>query len=451
MKRRFLATAVRSGLSTILLLYSAIAHCGDGAFAKWAAAHALPVTTLDSAGKDPDLLPLRSVIGAARVVAFGEPTHGAHEPLAFRNRLFRFLVEQMGFTAIALESGFTESRTVGSFIDGGQGDASTVAREGLTSGGGRFKETLELIQWMRDYNAASSSAGHRKVRFYGIDLAASGRISGPRHGIDYALAFLSRADPTAAEKIRASLGYNLPGADANEFGPVSKAAVAALDGSITAIAKAMDSNRSILIARGSDEEYRWALHNLDVLRQLAKCLPVTPPPSDHDNRDWVVAVACRDHAMAENVQWATENEGRKGRLLLFAHNAHIMNWKQDGGVWTVIGAEKPPMMGSYLRSAYGKDLYIIASSSATASPGLPTPEPIEDSIDSALARVGLPLMIVDVRTARQNKEVLEWLSAPRPLHANIFSHHLITPSTAVDAFFFVSNLTPAILSSDKAP
>jgi hypothetical protein len=65
--------------------------------------------------------------------------------------------------------------------------------------------------------------------------------------------------------------------------------------------------------------------------------------------------------------------------------------------------------------------------------------------------VGLPLMIVDVRTARQNKEVLEWLSAPRPLHANIFSHHLITPSTAVDAFFFVSNLTPAIPSSDKAP
>lgn len=49
------------------------------------------------------------MIGKARVVALGEPMHGAHEPMAFRNRLIRFVVEQMGFTAVALESGFTES------------------------------------------------------------------------------------------------------------------------------------------------------------------------------------------------------------------------------------------------------------------------------------------------------------------------------------------------------
>jgi erythromycin esterase len=100
MKRRFLATA-RSGLSTILLAYSAIAHCEEDAFAKWAATHALPITTIESASGASDLLPLESAIGTARVVALGEPMHGAHEPLAFRNRLFRFLVERMGFTAAA--------------------------------------------------------------------------------------------------------------------------------------------------------------------------------------------------------------------------------------------------------------------------------------------------------------------------------------------------------------
>ena len=109
MKRGVLATVARSGLSTILLVYSVVAHCGEDTFAKWATAHALPVTTVDSAGNDSDLLPLESAIGAAHVVAFGEPMHGAHESLAFRNRLFRSLVERKGFTAIALESGFTES------------------------------------------------------------------------------------------------------------------------------------------------------------------------------------------------------------------------------------------------------------------------------------------------------------------------------------------------------
>src|SRR5882724_5961172 len=94
---------------------------------------------------------------AAHVVAFGEPMHGAHEPLAFRNRLFRFLVERMGFTAIALESGFTESISARPFIEGGEGDAETAAQNGFASGLQRYLENRELIQWMRDYNATVSS------------------------------------------------------------------------------------------------------------------------------------------------------------------------------------------------------------------------------------------------------------------------------------------------------
>jgi erythromycin esterase-like protein len=58
--------------------------------------------------------------------------HGAHEPLAFRNRL-SFLVERMGFTAIELESGFTESISARSFIERGEGDAETATRTGLGS------------------------------------------------------------------------------------------------------------------------------------------------------------------------------------------------------------------------------------------------------------------------------------------------------------------------------
>jgi erythromycin esterase len=450
MKRRFLATTARSGLSIILLVYSAVAHCGEDAFAKWAAAHALPVTTVDSAGNDSDLLPLEPVIGAAHVVAFGEPMHGAHEPLAFRNRLFRFLVERMGFTAIALESGFTESISARSFIEGGEGDAETAARTGLSSGFSRYPENRELIQWMRDYNATASSAGHRRIRFYGIDLPAGARVSGPRRAIDSALTFLSRADSTTAQKIRNSLSDSLPGTDAREFGSLSPVAQAEFDTSIKAIAKAMQKSRKSLIARSSDEEYRWALHNLGVARQLAKCLPITPPAASADMSPWVPTFECRDYAMAKNVQWALENEGRQGRLLVFAHDAHVMNWKEDGPRWAKV-RERPSMMGLYLRRVYGKDLYIIATSFATASAGLPTPMPMEDSLHYTLAGVGLPLMLLDLRMARQNKEALAWLSTRRALDANISTNSLVTPATAFDGLFFVNRLTPAIPSSDKAP
>jgi erythromycin esterase len=384
MKRKSLATAARSGLSTILLVYSAIAHCGEDGFAKWATAHAIPVTTVDSAGNDPDLLPLEAAIGTAHVVALGEPMHGAHEPLAFRNRLFRFLVEQMGFTAIALESGFTESIGARSFIEGGEGDAETAARIGLSGGMSRYRENRELIRWMRDYNAAAASAGHRKIRLYGIDLTAGARKNGPWLAIDSALTFLSRGDPAAAQKIRDSLSDTLSGVDAREFGSLPAAAQANLDTSIEAIAKAMRKSRKSLIARSSDEEYRWALHNLDVARQLAKCLPITPPPKA-DMSVWARAMACRDSGMAKNVQWALENEGRQGRLLVFAHNGHVMSAKEDSRRMARV-REKPSMMGLHLSREYGKDLYIIALVCATTSGGLLTAKPLEKAASKALWR-----------------------------------------------------------------
>lgn len=450
MNRRFLANAARSGVSIIFLVYSAIAHCGDDAFAKWATAHAFPVTTLDLAGNDSDLLPLESAIGAAHVVALGEPTHGVHESLAFRNRLFRFLVERMGFTAIALESGFTESISARPFIEGGEGDAETAARTGLSSGLDRYLENRELIQWMRDYNATASSAGHRKVRLYGIDLPAGARVSGPRLAIDSALTFLSRADPTTTREIRESLSDSLPGTDAREFGSLSPVAQAEFDTAIKAIAEAMQKRRKSLIARSSPDEYRWALRNLDVARQLVKGFPITPS-SGAGMSAWAPAMAYRDAVMAKNVQWALKNEGQRGRLLVFAHDGHVMSSKDDGRRWAGV-SEKPPMMGLHLRRVYGDDLYVIAMSAATTSGGFRTAKPLEeDSIESTLARAGLPLMFLDVRMARQNTEALTWLSRPRSMIANVDAQTLITPSTAVDAFFFVDTLTPAIPSSDAVP
>jgi erythromycin esterase len=375
--------------------------------------------------------------------------HGAHEPLAFRNRLFRFLVERMGFTAIALESGFTESISARSFIEGGEGDAETAAPTGL-SWLGPFPETRELIQWMQDYNAAASSAGHRKIRLYGIDMTSGGRKSGPWLAIDSALTYLSHADPTTAQEIRHSLSDSLSGIDAREFGSLPASAQAAFHTSIKAIAKAMRLGRKSLIARSSDDEYRWALHNLDVARQLAKCLPIMPPPKA-SNRLWARLEACRDSAMAENVQWAFENEGRRGRLLVFAANGHVMAAKEDGRRMADV-REKPPLMGFHLRRAYGKDLYIVMLVCATTSGGLLAAKPLEEgSIESTLAGVGLPLMFLDVRMARQNKEALTWLSTRRSVNANVSSQALITLSSAVDAFVFVNTLMPAIVLSDKAP
>jgi erythromycin esterase len=413
----------------------------DG-FAKWAADHARLLTTVEPGGDESDLLPIQAAIGTARIVGLGEPTHGAHEPLAFRNRLFRSLVERKGFSAIALELGFTESINARAFIERGEGDAGTAARKGLGSGLSRYPENIELIQWMRDYNATAASRGHRKLHLYGVDLTTGGRKHGPWLAIDSALTYLSRADPATAQKIRDAASPSLSGIDGGRYGSLPADAQAQFEASIEAIAKAMHESRKPLIARSSAEDYRWALHNLDAARQLAKCLPITPLATAGMDL-WARASACREISMAENVQWALKNEGRQGRILVFAAGSHVMGAKEDGRRMANV-QEKPPMMGFNLRRKYGNDLYIILMVTSNISGfQVPTKTLEEGSIESTLARVGLPLMFLDVRTAQQDKGALVWLSIPRSLMANISSQALIPLSSAVDAFVFADTLTPA--------
>ena len=68
----------------MLFLAAAITHprpvhsqrdVDENAFVRWATAHAVPVRSVEMAGSLDDLQPLSSIVGSARVVALGEPTH----------------------------------------------------------------------------------------------------------------------------------------------------------------------------------------------------------------------------------------------------------------------------------------------------------------------------------------------------------------------------------------
>ncbi len=173
-------------------------------FRLWAKARAVPIQTVGEDSEETDLYPLRAMIGDARVVAFGEPAHGAHEPLAFRNRLFQYLVRELGFTAIALESGLPESRQIFDLVTGGAGNIEQTVRDNLTWGFGAHQENEELVRWIRQYNA--DKAHRRKVHFYGIDLNLGGQggFTPTPIALDQALSYLARVDPTSSRRMRAA-------------------------------------------------------------------------------------------------------------------------------------------------------------------------------------------------------------------------------------------------------
>ncbi len=411
-------------------------------FVGWAQARAIPLQTFDSDERATEIDALKRVIGTARVVTLGEPAHGAHEPLHFRNRLFQYLVEHLGFTAIALESGLSESRRVNDFVMGGPGDAAEIARAGLTWGFGDYGENVELLRWIRQYNTAPARG--RKVKFYGIDLSggeSNGQLAGARIALDDALTYLSRVAPGSSRHARSAADPFLKTFTHEGYLALSQNERAQLDAAIDGMIAILDSERRGLVAASSAEDYEWAYRNVIVARQVAQMFRAWPAdtPGDAPAPGLYKAVEARDSSMADNVRWVLEREGPAGRVFVFAHNAHIMNAPLRGGIWDVY-PQPPTTMGQHLRAALGKDVLIIGTSSAANAAGLPATTGRAGSLDVALARVGLPHFLLDLREARQSAELGQWLDQPQSMRANFTTEIALRPSAAFDAVVFIDRL-----------
>jgi erythromycin esterase len=399
------ARAIALAIVTLCASTPRIVLAQSEAFSTWAAAHAIPLRTVEPVGDRSDLAPLHGLVGSARVVAIGEPTHGAHEPLALRNRLVQYLVEHESFTAVGIESGFSESGSVARYVAGGNGDAASVTRDGLTWGFGNFAENVELIAWLRAWNADPTHT--RKVHFYSFDLsgAANGAFPNPRRSVDSVLAYLAHADSAAARGAHESLDPYLGRFSTYQYASLSASDRAQLDAGLARLATALRTAQRSLVAASSDEEYAWMFHRVIVAQQVKRMFDVSPPPSPSPDipPDAYLEVQARDSGMAENVRWALEREGASGRLVIFAHNGHVANASVEGGIWSAF-RQPPSAMGMYLRSMLGRDLLVIGGTSGVA----PT---VKDSVevDGALSRVGVPRFLLDLRSA--DGAALRWLSA----------------------------------------
>lgn len=426
----------------LLLTETGLAWAQEGspreAFVLWTKTNAIPILSLEANAKRNDLERLKPLIGSARVVALGEPAHGVHEPLAFRNRLFQFLVEEQGFTAIATETSFTGSSVISEFIAGGSGAVPHI-------GAIPSAEDEELLLWMKAYNA--DPAHPRKLRFYGIDLGLGGLGNGyPSPApIRAALRYAATTSPDELAPLRVKLEPHLarlPG-PGNAPPVYSRAEHDDLTGAIEDLIGLLERERPNLIASSSNLAYESAHRNAIVARQADQVFRVSPidaRPGQIPPDAWRAATA-RDAAMADNVLWALAQEGSAGRLLLFTHNAHIKNAPTQGGVWNAF-RHPPNALGQYLRETLGHNLVIIGTSAGYTPSRTPDSAKAAESLDDALAEAGPAPFLVDLRNATMSALAAQWLVAPKALTANFDSFLLLSPSQSFDLILFMGKLTP---------
>ncbi len=141
-----------------------------------------------------------SWIGDAALVLLGEASHGTRDFYEARIRITRLLIENHGFSAVAIEGDWPDAYRVNRYVhtSGLIGDAADALGgfERFPAWMWRNRSIVEFIAWLRARNATVDAA--RQAGFYGLDLYSL------RASTQAVVEYLEKHDPAAAQAARNS-------------------------------------------------------------------------------------------------------------------------------------------------------------------------------------------------------------------------------------------------------
>ena len=260
-----------------------------------------------------DLDPLIDLIGDARYVLLGEASHGTSEFYTWRMEISKRLVEEHGFSFIAVEGDWPDCYRVNRYAKG-LPDSGTSATEVLHA----FerwptwmwanREVVALIEWLREHNRRKSEA--EGVGFYGLDVYSL--WDSMRAVTEY----LQRIDPSLAAAARRAYNCFEPYAeDVQEYARATALVPTSCEDEAVGVLRALRS-RAPEFREDGREGYFNAEQNAIVARnaELYYRTMVRGGPGS-----WNV----RDHHMVETLDRLMAHHGPHAKAIVWEHNTHI--------------------------------------------------------------------------------------------------------------------------------
>lgn len=463
-------------------LASASTQASD-ALQNWLAAAALPIRSVDAADENfADLEPLARAIGNASIVQLGEPSHGAGTAFAAKVRLIKFLHQRMGFDVVAWESGFYDVAQDPALRS--KADPMAAAQRSIL----QIWSASEQCRPLFDY-ARASQAGARPLTMAGVDM----QFTGPAGFDDFPSGFRSFVDDVRDDVLRRTATQSAE-ALIDAFGALSgytkaRAAFArALERTgVTggAIGEALatwerSTGARLRPDRGARDRIRVAVDRLRILIERHRAAwnrdmgerrcsfferaiasiggygemlyesdsPDIPPGTDfspmRDNR--------RDSLMAENLRWLVEHGYPGRKIIVWAHNAHVMNAYYRAPEFRQIALDPVPNtmkpMGVWLKQWFGERVYTIGCTAYggtdgwVGSSGAAFAPAAAGGIEDRLHRLGYEYALLDLRAARRVRG--HPLSHPRTMRVPKYDDVEIPhPTQPFDALFYIARMQPA--------
>ncbi|MFC4958744.1 erythromycin esterase family protein [Streptomyces mauvecolor] len=350
-----------------------------------------------------DLQALGVMVGDAKVVGVGEATHGSHEFFALKDRLFRYLVEQRGFTTFALEISWSAGLRIDDYIQHGDSDARRVVHEVMAGSPWDREEFVTLVQWMRDRNRQHPE---RPVHFLGDDIGAP---SLDERVFDNVTDYVSRTHPESLPRLNELLTGLRPLDDA----------IAYLGRPLAERQQNAARAQQVLEwvqreSSGGGKGAEFALQNARNIAQTYTFLTLDPG----DQKSLTAMERYRDQVMAETTAWWQRHTG--SRILLSAHNDHAGYAASDPTTY-------PKTQGAFLRDTLGAD-YLAVGTTFDQGSFLSKDEALggawkKFTVDAAgpgtneytLDQVRYRDYYADLR--KSPAAARSWLAVPRPTHS----------------------------------
>ncbi|MDB5204968.1 MAG: protein-L-isoaspartate O-methyltransferase [Flavisolibacter sp.] len=285
-----------------------------------------------------DLDPLLQQIGDARIVLLGEASHGTSEYYQWRAEISKRLMQEKGFSAIAVEGEWADSYRLNNFIKGPAKD-SIEAVKVLTQYDrwptwmwGNY-EVASLATWMNRFNQNRSQ--QQRVGFYGLDVYCLWESTqelmpylqgGNQQAIDAARQVETCFRPYSADP--QEYGYAVANASANCRTQTTNLwnAILQTTGNATATNEVhFVMQQNALVALNGEAYYRTSVSSYE--------------------DSWNI----RDRHMQQTLKRLVEHLGPNSKIIVWAHNTHVGDAR-----YTDMAAQGTVNLGQLAREEFGQ-------------------------------------------------------------------------------------------------
>jgi erythromycin esterase-like protein len=319
------------------------------------AAEALTVAARPVTGAAGDYDALVDLVGTRRFVLIGEASHGTHEFYRERARITQRLIDECGFTAVAVEADWPDAYRVNRYVMGlsVDGDAETALSDfrRFPAWMWRNRDVVQFVEWLRARNDAHADPA-TKARFYGLDLYSL------RASIEAVIAYLDRVDPAEARRARERYAcFDHVGGEGQAYG-YALAFEGAIPCENEVVAQLVELRRradSYLRRDGwvAEDELFFAEQNARVVRDAEEYY-------QQMYRAEVSSWNLRDRHMAGTLDALVEHLDRRLRhtkIVVWEHNSHVGDARA-----TSMGARGELNVGQLARQRYGSECLLVGFS-----------------------------------------------------------------------------------------